>query len=313
MLTKEQLTPHALSLFKRVKASVPEEIGSRLRSHRHFITHASYVSLFTFDVWDIYQTDVLPRIAFKYCLAYDGRPGATRDGFFHLWISRSRIYRNREEIVAILDRELPRVTPRGFTYHPPEIAFNIGMDFHYPKDLSTVPDMLAPHYVDLISAVHPILIPIIDRYSTRLKPGERRAAVAVRGRLPRKGVGVYNREAVREYTRSVQRFRNEAFLARYSHRCALCGGDLRETGYHIDHIVPFSKGGQSKEENLQPLCPKCNLTKSNKEIPAEPSPKPIEQIVVRCKRCNQLMRLPRNRGTLRVTCPGCSGKFTIKT
>lgn len=149
MLTKEQLSPHALNLFLRVKAELPPAIAQRLRSHRHLITHSSYVSLFLFDVWDANQSDVLPRLSFKYCLGYDARPGATRDGYFQLWISRSRIYRERESIVASLERELPRVVPPGFTYHPPNIAFNIGIDFNYLSDLSAFPDMLLPHYVNL--------------------------------------------------------------------------------------------------------------------------------------------------------------------
>lgn len=107
-------------------------------------------------------------------------------------------------------------------------------------------------------------MPIIDKFTTRLAPGERRAIVAERGRIPIKRIGVHDRARVREYTRSVQYFRNDRFLARFSNRCVLCSVDLRETGYHIDHILPFSLGGQSKEENLQPLCPACNLKKGNR-------------------------------------------------
>lgn len=46
--------------------------------------------------------------------------------------------------------------------------------------------------------------------------------------------------------------------------CAYCGAFL-EGVYHIDHIVPLSKGGSNWPENIQILCPKCNLTKSNKD------------------------------------------------
>ena len=52
MLTKEQLTPHALELFRRIVAALPPEIGSRLRSNRRFVTHGSYRTLFLFDMWD---------------------------------------------------------------------------------------------------------------------------------------------------------------------------------------------------------------------------------------------------------------------
>jgi 5-methylcytosine-specific restriction endonuclease McrA len=32
---------------------------------------------------------------------------------------------------------------------------------------------------------------------------------------------------------------------------------------HIDHIVPWSKGGETALENLETLCSECNLGKSN--------------------------------------------------
>jgi 5-methylcytosine-specific restriction endonuclease McrA len=40
-----------------------------------------------------------------------------------------------------------------------------------------------------------------------------------------------------------------------------CRSDLRLTGYHLDHVVPRSRGGSDDERNLQLTCPKCNLSK----------------------------------------------------
>lgn len=33
---------------------------------------------------------------------------------------------------------------------------------------------------------------------------------------------------------------------------------------HADHIIPVSQGGTDEMDNLQTLCEKCNLAKSNK-------------------------------------------------
>jgi 5-methylcytosine-specific restriction endonuclease McrA len=39
--------------------------------------------------------------------------------------------------------------------------------------------------------------------------------------------------------------------------CAYCGASME----HVDHIVPFSRGGESDWTNLTPACRQCNLSK----------------------------------------------------
>ena len=53
-------------------------------------------------------------------------------------------------------------------------------------------------------------------------------------------------------------------LVRDKFRCVICGASPAKNGaveLHIDHIFPWSKGGQNTEENLRTLCFKCNLGK----------------------------------------------------
>lgn len=51
-------------------------------------------------------------------------------------------------------------------------------------------------------------------------------------------------------------------IHRYVAACAHCG--LTGGKFHVDHIIPLSRGGRDELENLQFLCVRCNLKKSNR-------------------------------------------------
>ena len=55
-------------------------------------------------------------------------------------------------------------------------------------------------------------------------------------------------------------------LKRDHFACRACGASPAKdpsVELQIDHIIPWSKGGQTELENLQTLCSKCNLGKSD--------------------------------------------------
>lgn len=55
-------------------------------------------------------------------------------------------------------------------------------------------------------------------------------------------------------------------MQRDSFKCCLCGASPAKdpsVELHIDHIKPWSKGGETTFDNLRTLCSKCNLGKSN--------------------------------------------------
>ncbi|DAB38566.1 MAG: hypothetical protein A2023_00475 [Sulfuricurvum sp. GWF2_44_89] len=55
-------------------------------------------------------------------------------------------------------------------------------------------------------------------------------------------------------------------MRRDNFTCQQCGASPAKdpsVELHLDHIFPWSKGGQTTYENLQTLCSKCNLGKSN--------------------------------------------------
>lgn len=46
--------------------------------------------------------------------------------------------------------------------------------------------------------------------------------------------------------------------------CAYCVKPL-PPNFHVDHVVPLSKGGTNERSNLVAACPSCNLRKSDKD------------------------------------------------
>lgn len=47
-------------------------------------------------------------------------------------------------------------------------------------------------------------------------------------------------------------------------KCAICRVSIRKS-YHMDHIMPFKRGGTHEPRNIQLLCPTCNVRKNSKD------------------------------------------------
>lgn len=57
-----------------------------------------------------------------------------------------------------------------------------------------------------------------------------------------------------------------AILDRDFFACRYCGARAPEAKLHIDHVIPFSKGGQTLPKNLVTSCSKCNSGKGSSAI-----------------------------------------------
>lgn len=57
-------------------------------------------------------------------------------------------------------------------------------------------------------------------------------------------------------------------LIRDGNRCRICGAECSGGlhNIHFDHIIPWSKGGETTLDNLQVLCSSCNEAKGNMEL-----------------------------------------------
>lgn len=61
----------------------------------------------------------------------------------------------------------------------------------------------------------------------------------------------------------IDRFDSIRLCEQQGWKCAGCGKSVRKK-YHVDHIMPLSRGGLHDRRNLQILCPPCNLDKRAK-------------------------------------------------
>lgn len=71
---------------------------------------------------------------------------------------------------------------------------------------------------------------------------------------------------IRRTSRSVSDRLRFRILMRDGFTCAKCGRSPlkeRDVELHVDHIKPWSKGGETIPENLETKCSKCNLGKGN--------------------------------------------------
>ncbi|MEI7579883.1 MAG: HNH endonuclease [bacterium] len=72
--------------------------------------------------------------------------------------------------------------------------------------------------------------------------------------------------AIRRTSRSISDRLRFRILMRDGFTCAKCGRSPlkeRDVELHVDHIKPWSKGGETIPENLETKCSKCNLGKGN--------------------------------------------------
>lgn len=95
-----------------------------------------------------------------------------------------------------------------------------------------------------------------DRVKSRNKKWEQNNPLYVKAKNARRrariigSAGTYTKQDVLE------------MLLEQGGKCKYCPKRLDK--YHVDHIRALSRGGSNGRENLQLLCPPCNLKKSNK-------------------------------------------------
>lgn len=72
---------------------------------------------------------------------------------------------------------------------------------------------------------------------------------------------LHARKRARRRTQMVEFVSPLVVLERDDGVCGICGGDVDPFDWHLDHIVPLSRGGEHSYANTQPSHPACNLRK----------------------------------------------------
>ncbi len=80
-------------------------------------------------------------------------------------------------------------------------------------------------------------------------------------------------EATRRAPRAISWRLRAKVLMRDAATCQMCGASPQSGArLHVDHIVPWSKGGDTSLENLRILCAQCNIGKGDLMPESEQSP-----------------------------------------
>lgn len=103
-------------------------------------------------------------------------------------------------------------------------------------------------------------------YSRDYRATHRESVAASQRRYKQQNVGIIKKSnhqyRARKRGAETAPFDEQAQLKRQRGKCYYCGCKLEK--YHIEHVVPLSRGGSDRPENKVLSCPECNYRKKDK-------------------------------------------------
>ncbi|SKC86849.1 HNH endonuclease [Ohtaekwangia koreensis] len=69
---------------------------------------------------------------------------------------------------------------------------------------------------------------------------------------------------LRNISRQIPRVTQFRVLKRENQICSVCGKSVKDDDIEFDHVIPWSKGGSSEENNIRLLCSSCNRKRGKK-------------------------------------------------
>jgi hypothetical protein len=246
-------------------------VAGLLKASRAVILHSGDTRVLQFHINARAQPSVFHPHHFKYAVQYDpfGTKGgtATKNFCIEFYMSKIRIYHEREEMVNRVRRELSRLDLPGFEFRENDRAFCYDHKFVAQTErklLSEVDEFLFP----LLNSVHPMFYRIMDAFNITMTKEERRAVISGRGRLNPVDRQSSNYGKNMEYRREVPPALRLETFRRDDYTCQHCEKVFPKEELHADHVIPIARQGLTLLSNLQSLCGPCNLRKG-KRLEAE--------------------------------------------
>lgn len=246
-------------------------VAGLLRASRAVIPHSQDTRVLQFHINARAQPTIFHPHHFKYAVQYDpfGTKGgtATKNFCIEFYMSKIRIYHEREEMVERVRRELSKLRLPGFEFRESKKAFCYDHKFVANTEAALLKEV-RKHLFPLINVVHPMFYRIMDAFNITMSKEERRAVVSGRAKVNAADRNSPNYGKSMEFRREVPaRLRSETFR-RDANTCQHCEKVFPVTKLHADHVVPVARGGLTLLANLQSLCSTCNLRKG-KRLEAE--------------------------------------------
>ncbi len=277
---RARYTPLVTAAADAAFARLDRGLAARMKRSRVLKSHGTHANLMLFNVYDRHQNATLDYRYFNYCFGVQRLRPWTREvnieegdlprwqetphaAYLHLWIADRALVVDAEQFRDYLSRELPRVCPEGFVYK--YAASDGAQQLHTLFPLKETPKEFVAHlaglYEKLVTAVHPVLLPVIEACREPLSKENRRELLAGRELPPRDRSGV---RGPNDYGRFCPQSWRPEILKKYGERCQHCEVALTLETAQMDHIIPWSKDPLRRKENFQPLCSTCNGRKGNR-------------------------------------------------